>query len=136
MGGSVYVYERFCAVGYGDTHTRRNARTRQKKPQGDAGAKRLACMPGLVVGVYDKRDRLQGQGRSRTLSASIRLPAYRLRCAACRSCGWVLFRYKNGGRLLRPTPISKVKKLFSYLTYMKHGDMMQMGILPKYEKGA
>ena len=45
------------------------------------------------------------------------------------------FRYKNGGRLLRPTPISKVKKLFSYLTYMKHGDMMQMGILPKYEKG-
>ena len=46
-----------------------------------------------------------------------------------------LFDYKNGGRLLRPTPISKVKKLISYLTYIKHGDMMQMGILPKYEKG-
>ena len=27
---------------------------------------RLACMPGLVAGVYDKWDRLQGQGRSRT----------------------------------------------------------------------
>ena len=27
---------------------------------------RVASMPGLVAGVYDKWDRLQGQGRSRT----------------------------------------------------------------------
>ena len=55
---------------------------------------RLACMPGLVAGVYDKWDRLQGQGRSRTLSASI--DCQRIDCVALRVGHEAKFSFDTG----------------------------------------
>lgn len=132
FGGSVFVYARFCAVGYGDSHTRRNVRTRQKKPQGNARASAARIYAGVLWLC------LPVPRRSLALLLRLSVPSTAIAAGAlpAQYKKLSLFQYKNGGRLLRPTPISKVKKLISYLTYMKHGDMMQMGILPKYEKGA
>ena len=60
-----------CVWGHGALYTHARYARFMEVLRGNAGAKRLASMPGLVAGVYDKWDRLQGQGRSRTALAFV-----------------------------------------------------------------